>query len=314
MIDLSKFRPLLAATVETEEDYAKLRYPLLASPKIDGIRVICHPTLGPVTRSLKPVPNEYIREFLSNPDLRYLDGEIVVGPANGPDVFNMTQSAVMTRSGKPQFTYIAFDHIGSPTGHCPFHLRLSETESIVSRWQTKNNSEQVVFLQHTRIADRSYLDTFEELIVSQEFEGVMLRDPSGKYKFNRSTLREGILLKLKRFMDAEAVITGWEPLYRNENEAFTDERGYQKRSAHLAGKIADDNLLGKLHLRGINSHWIGVDFKCGSGLDDATRSKLRKMAADGTLLGRTVTYKFMPYGSKDAPRAPIFKGLRLEVE
>ena len=38
------------------------------------------------------------------------------------------------------------------------------------------------------------------------YEGLMLRDPNGIYKFGRSSVKENILLKVKEFMDDEAEI------------------------------------------------------------------------------------------------------------
>ncbi|KKL60017.1 hypothetical protein LCGC14_2209470, partial [marine sediment metagenome] len=56
-------RPMLAATV-AYDDLEKVEWPVLCSPKIDGIRCLIHPELGPVTRSFKPLPNEHVRERL----------------------------------------------------------------------------------------------------------------------------------------------------------------------------------------------------------------------------------------------------------
>ena len=38
-----------------------------------------------------------------------LDGEIIVGPATAEDVYRVTNSAVMSRDGEPDFTYWLFD-------------------------------------------------------------------------------------------------------------------------------------------------------------------------------------------------------------
>ena len=93
------FRPLLAADA-TDAD---IRYPVLASPKIDGIRCLIVNGKA-VTRSLKPIPNEHIRSMLEKYAPDGADGEIVVG-----DSFNATTSAVMSRDGEPEFTYFIFD-------------------------------------------------------------------------------------------------------------------------------------------------------------------------------------------------------------
>lgn len=311
VVNLDRFKPLLAATIETEADFASLTYPLLASPKLDGIRVILHPSLGPVTRSLKSVPNKFIRDFLSAPALRYLDGEIIVGKETAPDVFNRTQSAVMSMGGEPSFTYVAFDHLGMSTPNCPFEARLLDTRYTVGQWNKTDpvQATLVRYLEHTMIHNREELDAYEEWALGEGYEGVMLRTPNGKYKFNRSTLREQILMKLKRFLDDEAEITGWEPLLKNENEAFIDERGYQKRSAHQSGKIADMTRAGKLNMIGRSGRWKDVVFDVGSGFDDDLR---RDIAAnfDQKYKGKMGAYKYLPHGSKDAPRHPIWKGLR----
>lgn len=315
-----RFRPMLAAAIETEEDYLKLQYPMYASPKLDGIRCVTHPILGPVSRSLKPIPNDYIREYLAHPMLKYLDGEIVVGPGNAPDVFNKTQSAVMTRSGTPDFTFLVFDHIGTGNLPCPYSLRMHDAEEAVrlyTQWHNDKNPDQpsrIQYLMQERIETRHELDYWEEICCSSGYEGLMLRIAGGRYKYNRSTLREGLLLKLKRFVDAEAEIIGWEPLMSNNNIPYLDERGYQKRSYHQDGKKADATRIGAFIGRVTSGQFTGEVVKCGSGLDDDNRLRFRKLVgADGdpgAMKGKIFTFKFQPHGSKDKPRAPIWKGLR----
>lgn len=64
------FKPMLAATVV---DRTKLRFPFLASPKLDGIR--CIVLDGQVlSRSLKPIRNKFIVKQLQG--LPNLDGEL----------------------------------------------------------------------------------------------------------------------------------------------------------------------------------------------------------------------------------------------
>lgn len=156
------------------------------------------------------------------------------------------------------------------------------------------------------------VSSYEELLIHEReflyegFEGVMLRHPNGPYKQNRSTLREAYLVKVKRFEDSEALITGYEPLYRNLNDAEFDERGYTKRSHASDGKVADD-LLGKVVVRDLGT---GVEFSVGSGFTEAQRIQLWALR-DSNLMGRVIKYKsFKNAGVKDAPRHPIFLGFR----
>ena len=50
-------RPMLAASAVREQELIDhMPTQVLASPKLDGIRVLLHPELGPVTRRFKPLP------------------------------------------------------------------------------------------------------------------------------------------------------------------------------------------------------------------------------------------------------------------
>ena len=57
MTDLIE-KPMLSATCK---DSSQLVYPVLVTPKLDGIRCLVKDT-GVVSRTLKPIPNKYIRK------------------------------------------------------------------------------------------------------------------------------------------------------------------------------------------------------------------------------------------------------------
>lgn len=307
-IDLSKFRPNLAAQTD-DYDWSKLKYPVYVSPKIDGIRCVCHPTMGAVSRSLKPIPNKHIREVLSLPDFRWLDGEIVVGKANAPDVFNRSQSGVMSEGGTPEWTYLVFDHIEAGN-MCGFGIRHEDARRQIQLHQLSTTVwPNVRLIPHELVETFDMLLMLEERYIAQGYEGLMIRSPGGKYKFGRSTQREQGLLKMKRFMDGEARIVGWEPLLRNMNEAKIDALGLQKRGYSQDGKVADITLAGKVNVVGVSGQWVDISFDVGSGLDDTLR---RDIAAnfESKYLNKTLTYKYQPHGSLEAPRTPIWKGIR----
>lgn len=279
---MKPFRPMLAGTVTAPE---KLRFPMLATPKIDGIRCL---VLGgkALTRSLKPVPNRYIQRLASTlPE--GLDGELLCGD------FNSTQSAVMSEDGEPDFIYLVFDQIG-PGGYSyrvDGLLRLS-----LPGWCFR--------LMPVAIEDRYALDDYEAKCLAGGYEGVMLRAPGGPYKFGRSTEKEGYLLKLKRFEDSEAVVVGFEEQMRNGNEATTNALGLTERSSHKAN-LVPAGVLGTLLVRDI---YTGVEFGVSTGMTAAQRADL--WARRDTLLGQVVKYKHQPHGAKEAPRLPVFLGFR----
>ena len=100
-------RPLLAAKT-TDEDLRRLTWPMLASPKIDGIRAL---VVGGklVSRTLKPIPNKYTQALFGRPELEGLDGELVVGQPWDRNLMQQTTSGVMSHGGEPPVWYHVFD-------------------------------------------------------------------------------------------------------------------------------------------------------------------------------------------------------------
>lgn len=287
-------RPLLAAKT-TDADLQRLKFPMLLSPKIDGIRAL---VVGGklMSRSMKPIPNLYTQALFGHPNLEGLDGELVVGNPWDRNLMQQTTSGVMSHGGRPNVRFFVFD-------------RWDYLGGFADRWNSldcydQTNSSTVIQVPHCYAHDLHSVLELERHYVDMGYEGVMLRDPNGPYKQNRSTLREGILLKVKRFQDSEAVVLDYELLNRNLNEKTKDERGYSKRSTSQDGKVADD-LIGSLLVRDCVS---GIDFNIGSGFTDIQR---RALYADrANLKGRIVKYKSFSIGVKEKPRFPIFLGFR----
>ena len=279
-------RPMLAATVT---DTSKLRFPLVVSPKLDGIRCLIHPELGPVTRSFKPIPNEYIRECLSSPEYENLDGELMLCSGD----FNSVQSAVMSQHGSPEFKFHVFDDFSNPND--PWTERIEYAD-----WSLGH----LVRVDHRKVLNEQAVLDWETTYISEGYEGIMLRDPWGAYKSGRSTMREHGLMKLKRFKDAEGVVTGFVERLHNENPLEHDEFGLAKRSSHKAHLTGSDTL-GKLVLA--TPQWGEVNV--GTGFDDALRAEI--WANQLAYLGRTVTFKYQEV-LKDKPRFPVFLRFREE--
>lgn len=289
-------KPMLAGTCK---DISRLRYPVIASPKLDGIR--CLKIAGRVvSRKFKEIPNQHIRTTLEwlLPD--GIDGEILSG-----DTFQRCTSAVMSRGGKPDFVFWAFDLVSGGLDR-PFRQRIVDTTKAIKLIGDKA----VSVVSHGWMRDPEQLEKFEALCLRRGYEGVMLRDPEGPYKCGRSTEKQGWLLKLKRFVDNEAVVLGFEERMHNKNELQRDELGYAKRSTAKAGKVGSDTL-GRFLVRDLKT---GVEFKIGTGLglDDRLRQEI--WDSQESFLGSVIKYKCQPYGTKDKPRLPIFLGFRHQAD
>lgn len=289
----TEFAPMLAVKAELE----KVQYPILASPKFDGVRVVTKYGAGALCRSLLSVPNEHIRMQLEAfPDL---DGEVVVGPPTAKDVFNRTQSGVMTEEGFPDFRFYVFDHLGM--SEQPFWKRLAQV-----RLRAADFPPWIVPVEHATIHNEDQLQEYVEGCFAAGYEGAMLRAIDGPYKYGRSTLKQGWLLKVKNFVDAEAVVVGFEELMVNDNPPTINALGLQERSSHKAN-LRPGGVLGTLQCE---MDWNGkrVQFGIGTGFSAAQRQAYWEHR--NQLRGLLVMFKYQKEGSKDAPRIPVFKGFR----
>lgn len=283
-MELNNFKPLLAGTVT---DLEALRFPMIASPKLDGIRCVVINGKA-LSRNLKPIPNKYIREKLEAQTSGFhLDGEIML--ANNAD-FNSVQSAVMSFDGEPDFVYKVFDTISEDK----FHSRSGITV----------NTSTIQRLHQEYVYSLEQLMKLEDKWVSEGYEGIMLRDPNGRYKFGRSTEKEQILLKLKRFHDAEAVIVGFEEKMLNNNEQVKDNLGHAKRSSAKAGLVP----AGTLGALVVHDPLIDKTFTVGNGFDHGTLQDIWDNQGKYELT--TITYKYQELSKYGVPRFPTFKCFR----
>ena len=291
------FKPTLAVAA----DFSKLSYPVYASPKLDGIR--CSIVNGKaLTRTLKAVPNKHISEALSHSHFSGLDGELIVGDPTSKTCYTDSVSNIMAFDKTPNFTYYVFDlhNVDSPYS--------SRFLDLIARLGSMPNAPFLCVLEQNLVHNEVELLAYETEKVEEGYEGVILRAPSAPYKFGRSTVKEGYLLKVKRFEDSEAEIIGFEEEMFNGNEAQTNELGRTKRSTAQAGLLGK-NTLGAFLVRDIHT---GVEFSIGTGLTALERQS--HWLNRDTSLGGILKYKFFPVGVKDKPRHPVFLGWRSSLD
>lgn len=313
------FEPMLAAKAKPakgETDFAlifnkfvdQFRYPMMVSAKLDGIRMAVKDG-ETKTRSLKPIPHKTLHAMFSRPDFEGLEGELLIGPPHAEDVYNRTQSAVMSHNGDiSELTFGLFDSSRNP--EAPFEERFWEAKQRLAVLQanTPHLIEAVSTMRlvpHQIVYCKEELLSFEAECLELGYEGIMGRDPKGKYKYGRSTIKEQGLVALKRFVDDEWVIVDFVPLYKNENAAETNELGRTKRSSAAAGKVEQDTL-GAF----VVETQDGIRFNVGGGtlMTAANRKKLWDMRDQ--LVGKLLKGRYFAIGTKDAPRQPRAVGLR----
>lgn len=266
-------KPLLATKAELD----KIRYPVLATPKLDGIRCLMVDGVA-MSRSMKPIPNEFVQKELRG--LNGLDGELML-----KGDYNAVQSGIMKRTGEPDFTFHVFDS---------FLLGGGYVERI----------DGVEWMDHPRIqallpvvvkTERQLLELLEQHL-AEGYEGTMIRDPNGRYKHGRSTVKEGILLKLKKFYDDEAELLEIIEAQHNLNEQDYDELGYSKRSS------CKENLVPAGTAGSLVVKWNGKTFRVGFGPGFTDEKKQWIWDNRVSLLGELVKFSYQELSKDGIPR------------
>ncbi len=296
------FRPMLAydAPIEHYQERISNGEKLYASFKLDGIRaIVINGQL--VSRTLKAIPNHYTRKLFGQVAFEGLDGELIVGAPKGDGVFARTSSGVMSHEGEPDVRYYVFDSLR--VQHHPFHERMEWLKAYTTSWE----GSRIEFVAQVPLVSGSTytVESLEEQAVNHGYEGLILKSADSPYKEGRSTLKQGWMGKLKRFMDSEAVITGFEEMMHNDNPATQDARGFTVRSSHQAHQRGA-GMLGTLRVTDI--HRPEWSFGIGTGFDFELRERIWKAQDD--YLGKVVKYKYLSVGTLELPRHPVFLGFR----
>lgn len=196
----------------------------------------------------------------------FLDGELYIGRGAFSEC-----SGIVRRHGDEWFDiqYHVFD---LPCQDYSFAGRCMLLENLVD----ESSVPHLFYVEQVQIEDSAQLYAYQETLVADGAEGLMLKNPASVYQQKRS----GDLLKLKKFHDMEAF-------------CFDYQEGlgkYKDMMGALVCKTAD-----------------GKVFNVGSGFVDSDRVDF------GKFLGQTITVKYFELSKDGIPRFPIFKGIRYDL-
>jgi len=272
-----------------EWDLKDLCYPVIVSLKYDGIRAIRYKDGELLTRRQKKIPNLFIRDRIRE-ELKDLPGlfdmEIICG-----ENYHLTESAVMSEVHEREHDVVAFvfDYIGVKQSlSTPYADRLNALSELGYK------------MNYCMIAPNRVINWEHELLLYAQYtealnmEGLIIRNPIGPYKQGRCSVASQFMLKFVRYETDEAMVVGWEPAMENLDTSC-------KKKSNLRPK----QMVGSLQC--VSARWP-KGFSVGSGWDHAT-AKAWYNNRD-LILGKTIKFKFKPYGTKDAPRQPVWLGFR----
>jgi DNA ligase-1 len=233
------------------------------SEKLDGVRAYWDgkqflSRLGNVFVA----PDWFTRDLPETP----LDGELWLGRK----LFQRTVG-VVRRTDKPDLwkdvKYVVFD---APALELPFEDRVAAIEEML-----RGRAGYAQPHQHARVESIEHVVRELDRLCDLGAEGLMVRRPGSRYEAGRSTT----LLKLKKFLDAEARVIGHQP-------------GAGRHAGRLGALLAelDD----------------GTRFSIGTGFSDAERQ-------DPPPIGSTVTFRYQELSDAGVPRFPAYVGVRSDA-
>lgn len=286
-------KPMLAE----DWDEKKVKFPVEVQPKVDGMRAL-NMTGALTGRSRKPFKNKHITAMYSTDLFKGLDGEMHCGAENLPDLCRRTTSALNTIQGQPDVRWMIFDYLTPETISLGYTYR---HQALVRRVVEIAHPSLWVVPSYT-VGNMQDLLALEKEWTDNKFEGACYRDPYGLHKEGRSSPTQGGLLRIKRFIEEDAIVTGIREGNRNENEATTDLLGRTERSSHQENMVPN-GMVGALEC---------IEVKTGmpilvSAAEMSHEDRLRFFQHPELILQKRIKFKHLPTGRKDLPRFPTYR-------
>lgn len=318
------FKPILAPNDEANLD--EIKYPIMASYKLDGIRCIFKE--GQIlSRSLKPIVNKQLKEKFE-PLRKYsedhqciLDGEIYspILPFQGISSCVMTQDFedkkaikkwaeiqeefgldVSREQALDSLKFYCFDYVDDGM---LLDIYFDARYELVNTKLT-DYDDILVSVHHDLFQCKEEIEAYFESALNNGFEGLILRDPKGKYKFGRGTLKEGIIYKVKPYRTFDAEITG---VVQSTVVDPNAEKTINELGRSVTSKKKDDRIL----IEKASAFYVdyeGKELKVVLAMTD--KEKEAVWANKDEFIGRTIEYKGMLIGAKDVPRHPVMVRFR----
>lgn len=274
--------PMLAKSYD--KDGKKIEWPAWVQPKLDGHRCIAIYQDGKVTlwsRTRKPIKSmphivEALEKALANVDFDQpiiLDGELYNHSYR--DKFEKLTSLIRQETPKPGHEVVQYWVYDIAVDGAPFSTRQGMLGLL----------KQIFDGQTLAILDSYFVDTEDEMMeilqsaLDLGFEGVMVRNTNGLYKYKRSY----DLQKVKVMADDEFKIVD-----------ITEGRG------KMAGKAM-------FHVVTVDGKGFRVKMK--GALDDLTKYLNNK----DEYIGRYLTVKYQNLSAEGIPRFPVGERIREDL-
>jgi DNA ligase-1 len=278
--------------------------PLIVSYKLDGIRCVFKDG-EMLSCSLKHFPNVQLRKRfdhlakLSKQKNIILDGELLAKSLTFNELSGLVRQ--LDKEIPNDLKFYCFDCVINENYEKPFADRINDIVSICELQYTLNNE-----LKYIEILEQNPMTDYEEINIKFEkalawgCDGVILRNPNGRYKCGRGTVKEGLIYKLKPFvtLDAKIIDILEGTVVREGAEKTTNELGYSRTSKLKEDRIPSGRACDFVVL------YKGIRLKVSIAATDEEKTEYWQRKEH--YIGTTIEYKGMLVGSKDLPRHPGF--------
>lgn len=232
------------------------------SEKLNGVRAVWNGH-----HFLSRAGNKFIAPDWFTADLpdTILDGELWLGRGCFDEVSGIVRRSAKKAGWEDEWRDIRYMVFDLPTAPGGFEARMVQMD----RLRLPAHAEVV---EQTRCRGRDHLEKRLASVLAAGGEGLMLREPGSPYAAKRSPT----LLKVKSRLDAEAVVTGYQP-------------GRGKHKGKMGALFCEIK--------------AGVRFKIGTGFSDADRAHPPK-------IGEIITFSYQELSKNGKPLHAAFMRVR----
>lgn len=301
------FAPILAPNQQPNLD--ELVYPLIASNKIDGLRMVVKDGKL-LARSLKPIMNVNLQKrfnFLaewSQKNNTILDGELYSPSISFPELSGMCRG--FENNLIDDLKFYCFDRIISENFDEPYNKREKGIQPILDLF----NPEFITKVKSYLVTNPQEVKDLFEKVIADKFEGLILRSLDGRYKFGRATLKENLMYKCKPFESFDSQITG-------VVQSTEVDEGVEKKINELGRSVTSKRVSERHTIEKASAFWVdyeGKPLKVVLAMLDP--EKVAVWINKDSLIGKWIEFKAMKIGMKAGglPRHPIMLRYRTDKD
>jgi DNA ligase-1 len=299
-------------------DLDKLRYPVLASVKLDGIRGIIK-NGQMLTRKMESFKPMVLRRFQRVIDAAAESDIVLDFEVWSPELsFTQISSAVSSAMLCEKLKLYIFDLVNVTEWYrqksiwdedayayfTPFNARYVR----YSAWSKNFDKSLVVPVKQHLCLCADDVRGLLDLALQENSEGLMLKSPVSFYLHGRSTEKQNIFYKLKKWVTQDAKIIGFKQktsltAKARETNTQRDVLGNLKRGHRKGDRVMVDEV-GSVEIELIDDAVLPKGTRCFVGFTEDAYNLRKAITWDNrnSYIGKHVEIIFQEHGAKDKPR------------